>query len=440
MSLTSKFRKAFLKAYENNELPPIDFNNVLAYDWKGLIKWTTELDGNEKRTLPGTRRVLEDQFTLSHVKHGDREWREAYYHAQRSVFNRFQDATSEAMSLSVDNVFESRPTADMVVAMAWTRALCVTPADPETTETVIEKRNSFYPGKTGPEITVLMDKAVEQLQRLGVISKSSTKWSNGRTWRFNTRLLDSLEKSAQEEKFMRAAEFKTYLDSGLRASEDKKMRVTYMTNDGMIMALLNMQAMGRVRIETTGQPKVPMGHEPGNYETRKYPKKYLHFRLDIVPTGSYLYDDDEELTELRDRIKNATPPTQGPGGAVPAWCDVFGKVDAERWLKYLSAVLITLASRGSMRTEELVKTLKPIVMMFEAELIFDWAEELGLLKAQIEGCAPALMEWWWIAVEVQREALACPAPVMKQRKTLPGGRPAGAAGVRGVDGEEEGDY
>ncbi|KAK3997685.1 hypothetical protein QBC44DRAFT_354693 [Cladorrhinum sp. PSN332] len=420
VSLTSKFRKAFLKAYENNELPPIDFNNILAYDWKGLIKWTIELDGNEKRTLPASRKAMEDQYTLSQVKHGDREWREAYYHPQRSVFNRFQDATSEALSLPVQHIPESKPTNDMIVAMAWTRALCVTPADPDTTEMVIEKRNSFYPGKTGPEITALMEKAVEQLQRLGVISKSSTKWSNGRTWRFNTRLLDSLEKSAQEEKFVRAVEFKKYLDNGLRNSEDKKMRVTYMTNDGMIMALLNMQATGRIRIETTGQPNVPMGHEPGNYETRKYPKKYLHFRLDIVPTETYQYDDGEELTDVRNRIMAAPPPTEGPGGAIPAWCDVFGKVDAERWLKYLSAVLITLASRGSMRAEELVKTLKPVIMMFEAELIYDWAEKLGLLKVQIEGTAPALMEWWWMAVEVQREALTAPP---RQRKSLPSGRP-----------------
>lgn len=432
VSLTEKFRRAFLKAYENNEIPPINFDDVLAYDWKGLIKWTINLDGAERRTLPASRKALEEDFTLRKFKHGNREWREAYYHPQRSVFNKFQDATSEALAFSVDNITDPKPSTDMVVAMSWTRSLCVTPVEAYSAEAVLHRRNSLYPDRSKTEITELIIKGVDQLQRLGVISKSSSKWSNGRRWRFNTRVLDSLEKAAQQEKFAKAVQFKRQLDQAFREAEargeERKKRVTYITNDGMIMALLNMQANGRIQVETTGQPNVPMGHEPGNYETRKYTKKYLHFRLDLVPTEAYIYDDDDQaaLAELRARIRAAAPPTKGPEGAVPVWCDVFGKVDTDRWLKYLSAVLVTLASRGSMRAEELVKTLKPVIMAFEAELIMCWAEGLGLLTAQLEGTALAVMEWWWIAVEVQREALMA----VRQRKSLPSGRPQ-----RVVEGE-----
>ncbi|KAL2133295.1 hypothetical protein VTI74DRAFT_2596 [Chaetomium olivicolor] len=439
VSLTEKFRRAFLKAYENNEIPPIDFNNVLAYDWKFLIKWTTKLDLAERRTLPSSRAALNKNFTVSKFQHGNREWREAFYHPQRSIYNKFQDATSESLALSIDKPSNPEMSTEMIVAMSWTRSLCVTPVEAYTSDAVLHKRNSLFPTRTKTEITDLMIKGVDQLQREGVISKSSSKWSNGRRWRFNTRVLDALEKMAQQEKFTKAVQFKKELDAALRAGEQKK-RVTYITNDGMIMALLNLQANGRVCIETTGQPNVPMGHEPGNYETRKYTKKYMHFRLDIVPTESYLFDDanpdnhpdeDPALFNLWTLVKTTPPPTRGPGGAVPVWCDVFGKVDVERWLKYLSAVLITLASRGSMRAEELVKTLKPVVMVFEAELIMEWAEKLGLLKAQLKGCAPAVMEWWWIAVEAQREGLMEMKTKMaaaRPRKALPTGRPSVVAG------------
>ncbi|KAK3308872.1 uncharacterized protein B0T15DRAFT_411718 [Chaetomium strumarium] len=449
VSLTEKFRRAFLKAYENNEVPPIDFDNVLAYDWKYLIKWTTNLDMAERRTLPSTREALEESFTVSKFKHGNREWREAFYHPQRSSFNKFQDATSEPLAIAVDGIPDPQQSSEMTVAMSWTRSLCVTPVEAYTAEAVLHKRNSLFPSRSKTEITELMIKGVDQLQRHGVISKSSSKWSNGRKWRFNTRVLDSLEKQAQQDKFAKAVQFKKELDQAFRAGEKKK-RVTYLTSDGMIMALLNLQANGRVRIETTGQPNVPMGHEPGNYETRKYTKKYLHFRLDVVPTESYVYNEvvanhndhcseDTSLADFIARVKAARPPTKGPDGAVPVWCDVFGKVHTERWLKYLSAVLITLASRGSMRAPDVVKTLKPIIMLFEAEMIMEWAEELGLLKAQLEGCAPAVMEWWWMAIEAQREGLRTPAPAEvefsaptgpvtvtggKQRKALPSSRPS----------------
>ncbi|KAK3901150.1 hypothetical protein C8A05DRAFT_35170 [Staphylotrichum tortipilum] len=412
VSLTEKFRRAFLRGYELGEIPPIDFENVLAYDWKWLIKWTTKLDMAERRTLPSTRKALEETVTVSKFKHGNRPWREAFYHPQRSMFNKFQDATSEALATSVDNISDPPLSVDMVVAMSWTRSLCVTPVESYTADVVLSRRNSLFPLRSKTDITELMIKGVDQLQRQGVISKSSSKWSNGRRWRFNTRVLDAIEKAAQQDKFAQAAQFKRELDRAFRSSAAPKKRVTYITNDGMIMALLNLQAAGRVRVETTGQPHVPMGHEPGNYETRKYTKKYMHFRLDVVPTSTYLFDsptpsssEDPSLSNLRARIKSTPPPTRGPGGAVPVWCDVFGRVDADRWLRYLSAVLITLASRGSMRVGELVETLKPVVMEFEAELIVQWAGKLGLLGAPIEGLAPAVREWWWIAVEVQREGL-----------------------------------
>ncbi|KAK4033835.1 hypothetical protein C8A01DRAFT_49642 [Parachaetomium inaequale] len=453
VSLTEKFRRAFLRAYENDEIPPLDFDNVLAYDWKFLIKWTTKLDMAERRMLPSTRKALDKTVTVTKFKHGNRPWREAFYHPQRSIFNKFQDVTSEALALSVDNIPDPKPSTDMIVAMSWTRSLCVTPVEAYTADAVIHRRNSLFLHRSKTEITELMVKGVDQLQRQGVISKSSSKWSNGRRWRFNTRVLDSIEKAAQQEKFAKAVQFKKELDQAFRVGEEKK-RVTYITNDGMIMALLNLQANGRVRIETTGQPNVPMGHEPGNYETRKYTKKYMHFRLDIFPTESYLYDDvdpeeeeDTALSDLRTRIRTTPPPTRGPGGAVPVWCDVFNKPDPVRWLKYLSAVLITLASRGSMRAEELVKTLKPVIMVFEAELIIEWAAGLGLLKAQLGGMAPAVMEWWWIAVEVQRDglmeggaagkgagmgvpgeggAVGVGGSALRQRKALPSGRPVRA--------------
>lgn len=435
-------------------MPPIDFDNVLDYDWKSLIKWTTTLDMAERRILPSTRKALDETMTVTKFKHGNRPWREAFHHPQRSIFNKFQDATSESLAFSVDNSLDQKPSIDMIVAMSWTRSLCVTPVEAYTADAVLHRRNSLFPSRSKTEITELMIKGVDQLQRQGVISKSSSKWSNGRRWRFNTRVIDTLEKAAQQEKFAKAVQFKKELDQAFRAGEKKK-RVTYITNDGMILALLNLQANGRVRVETTGQPNVPMGHEPGNYETRKYTKKYMHFRLDIVPTESYLFDEvdtitttaesgraegaeDGSLAELRSLIRATPPPTSGPGGAVPVWCDVFGKADPERWLKYLSAVLITLASRGSMRADELVKTLKPVLMVFEAELVMQWAEGLGLLKAQLEGAAPAVMEWWWIAVEMQREGLleglkgagAGMGAGARLRKALPSGRPS-----RFADGE-----
>ncbi|KAK0614306.1 hypothetical protein B0T14DRAFT_539842 [Immersiella caudata] len=403
VNLTGKFRRAFLKAYADSELPPLDFNNTLAYDWKGLISWATKLDGSQRENIPATREEVTDEFILEDCRYENREWRESYYHLQRSVFNRFQDASSEALAAPADQVAASSPDMDIVVAISWTRSLCVTPIETYPTDMVIKRRESLYPNRSKSEITELILKSIDLLQKDGVISRSTSKWSNGRRWRFNNRVPDNLEKVAKVEMLTKAVEFKRELDKAFRAAGRK--RVTYITNDGMMLALFNLQATGRIRLKTTGQPNVPMGHEPGNYETRKYTKKYLHFRVDAVPTESYLYDDHPDLTAARERLRAMDPPSVGPQGAIPVWCDVFGKVNARDWLKYLAAVLLTIASRGAMQAEELVKTLKPTIMLFEVELLLDWAQKMDLLEVQVDGTAPAAREWWWMALEAQKERL-----------------------------------
>ncbi|KAM7197345.1 hypothetical protein V8F20_006699 [Naviculisporaceae sp. PSN 640] len=425
VALTDEFRRAFLKAYASGELPPIDFDNTLAYDWKYLIKWTTQLNGVERILLPATRKILDGRFALPNCKFENREWRESYYHSQRSMFNRFQDACSEPISYPAEvGEQDSKLSAELnlAVAMSWTRSLCVTPVDLYTTDVILKKRNNLIPGMSKSDITDLILKGIDQLQKEGVISKSTARWSNGRRWRFNNRVPEVLDKTCHEEKLAQAVDFKEELDDKFRPapgddpSTPKAKRATYVTRDGMIMALLNLQAEGRVRLVPVDQPHVPMGHEPGNYETRKYTKRYLHFKIDIYPTDKYLYNEDEEIASLRKRLEDAAPPTRGPGGATPAWCDVFEKVDMARWIKYLSMVLNMVASRGAMPPEELAKTLKPVIMVFEVEMILEWGRKLGILGSQIEmevedektgqkkmvGTALAAKEWWWFAVDAQK--------------------------------------
>lgn len=425
VNLTDKFRKAYLKAYKNNELPSLDYNNTAAYDWKTLVKWALKLDNTQRADIPASLEEVQTKYTLDDCQYANREWRESYYHPQRSVFNRFQDASSDALACPAEPTPAPAQNADMLLALSWTRSLCVTPIDTYPTDMVIKRRESLYPRLRRADVTELIMKGIEQLQKEGIISRSTSKFSNGRRWRFNNRVPDLLEKVAQVDKLTKAVAFKRELDAAFRTA-GAKQRVTYVTNDGMMLALLNMQACGRLRVETTGQPHVPLGHEPGNYETRKYTKKYMHFRVDMVPTDTYLFDDHPQLASFRDRLRAAEPPSEGPGGAIPVWCDVFGKVDGSRWLRYLAAVLLTLASRGSMRADELVKTLKPTIMLFEAELVLGWAAKLDCLEPQMEGLAPAVKEWWWMALEAQKERLDNAG---KPRKMLPGGR-------RRMDGQE----
>ena len=426
VALTDKFRKAFIKAYADGELPSIDFDHAEDYDWKLVIEWAC---GLEKITdpsvcLPATREALDARYHISERQAKDREWRERYFTSTRSVFNRFQDATSEPMALPVDRATEeiSLDAKLLTVAMSWVRALCVTREDVYSDDAVARKLESLC-GLEPERVESLLSRAHRQLQMDAVVTKSKLRYPNERNWRLNQRVIALLEKTSKVDQFAEATAYKRELDEAFLAGEKK--RVTYITDDGMIMALINLQAHGRICVETTGQPQVALGHEPGNYETRKYPKRYHHFRLDISPTDNYVYNNDPSMVDLRNRIKASDPPTVGEDGATPIWCDLFGKLDRERWLKYLGMVLFHLASRGSMRAKELAKSLKVALMVFEAQLILDWGEKLGIIGAPLPGLAPAVKEWWWIAIDAQKEMLEASRP----RKKLPSSRKGDAPDI-----------
>ncbi len=358
-ALTDKFRKAFIKAYSNDELPALDFDHAADYNWKFVIEWACGLEkvSDPSVRLPASREALDASYEISERLAKDREWRERYFTSTRSVFNRFQDATSEAMVLPVDSVAPEVTQDDkmMAVAMSWVRSLCVTREDIHADDAVARKLESLC-GLELDQVESLLSRAHRQLQADAVVTKSKLRYPNERNWRLNQRVLALLEKTSKLDQFADAVAYKKDLDAAFLA--DEKKRVTYITDDGMIMALINLQANGRICVKTTGQPQVALGHEPGNYETRKYSKRYHHFRLDISPTDSYIYNNDPDMANLRSRIKSADPPSEGPDGSIPIWCDLFGKVDRDRWLKYLGMVLFHLASRGSMRAKELSKSLR----------------------------------------------------------------------------------
>ncbi|KAH8891416.1 hypothetical protein GQ53DRAFT_687762 [Thozetella sp. PMI_491] len=415
--LTDKFRKAFIKAYENNEVPALDFDDVASYDWKFVIEWACNLNdgGDASIQLPSTHKTLDERYVISEREVMDREWRERYVVSTRSVLHRFQDVTSEPMALPIDKN-ASAPDDDsrmMAVAISWVRSLCVTGEDEYSKEAVAKKLEEVC-GLDVEAAEDLLGRAHRHLQAQKIVTKSIVKYTFERRWRLNNRVDAIVEKGAKLDQFMQAMAYKKDLDVAFR-TEGKK-RVTYITDDGMIMALINLQACGRIRVETTGQPEVALGFEPGNYETRKFPKRYYHFRLDVFPTDEYLYDYDDEMVELRNRIQAAEPPTEGPDGSIPIWCDLFRKVDKERWRQYLGLILFHLASRGSMRAKELAKILKVALMEFEAQLILDWGAKVGIISTPFPGSAPAIQEWWWIAIDALKEAAEAPRP----RKKLPG--------------------
>jgi hypothetical protein len=56
-----------------------------------------------------------------------------------------------------------------------------------------------------------------------------------------------------------------------------------------------------------------------------------------------------------------------------------------------------------MSADMMSNALKPFAMPFEVQMIFDWAEKLGLLEQPLPNSERSVADWWWLAVALQRD-------------------------------------
>ncbi|KAF3760280.1 hypothetical protein M406DRAFT_269034 [Cryphonectria parasitica EP155] len=400
LTLTARFQEEFLEAYENGDLPPFDFDNPLDYEWPRLVKWTLALVVREGIDLPAAREQFDEELDLIFVDKADFDWRETYHNWQRSVFNKFQDSTSEPASARFEPNRHRMEDNDAIIARSWVRALCCTDADQYTPYQIRDKflalsRNGH---RSEQEVSNLLETTIFDLEhrRIAIKQKSSA-LATGRPYKLNEHFCRTLDRYSNEDKFTVAAEFKLKLDRAFRKGEP--VEIPWRTEDGMIVAALNMQAHGRVRIEPVRKLDIPFGFRPGFYESRKFPKSYYRFDLQIVPTPNYLYNEDIGILPRATRPDNIPLGTED--GKLPMWCDFFGRPDRNRWFKMLGSVLFVLATRGAMTDEFAASALKPCLEEFEVETVRKWGLKEGLLtEMTVPGGAVTVTEWWWLVLGV----------------------------------------
>ncbi|RSL51917.1 hypothetical protein CEP54_011169 [Fusarium duplospermum] len=397
--LTKDFQDKFLIAYQKEELPEFDFDDPLDYDWHELIDWTLQLPRRKGVDLPSTRTLLEENFTSHKASRVVDDWREKFHHVQSSVFSRFEATTGSPAVVAVDKMLtgldDHVELTDRVIARSWVRSLCCTEDSRYSVDQIRQKFSSLAKGDQDRN-NALLKQAIDDLTQQRIICRSKKAPLGGRPYRLNEWYYHMLGKLAQRTKYQEAADFKAKLDAVFRRGET--FQVPYTLEDGAVMALTNLNASERIKLMPVDVPNIPLGFEPGNYESRKFPKSYYHFSIEAVPTDTYKYDEDIDV--IRKTIYEG-PPTAGKESVLPQWVDFFGRRDAQRWMDILGAFCFVFALRGYLSIEGVCSALKPVLEEFEAQMIIDWGKKTGVLKESEDGLGVTTGEWWWLAVPWQ---------------------------------------
>ncbi|RFU78294.1 tfiiic transcription initiation factor complex subunits tfc3 [Trichoderma arundinaceum] len=396
---TRDVQERLIEAFESHELAMIDFEDPIQYDWQRLIRWAIRISRQEGHQIPRTRGLLVNRFSLKANASGEEDWGDRFFHAQSSIFSRFEAVTSEPGALPVEGIInrfnDSTNAHTTDIARSWIKSLCCTGEEKYAVRKIREKFLTLS-GEGTERSSLLLKEAIDQLTIQRVICRSKKTPLGGRPYRLSEWYLSTLSRVAQRSKYEDAAAFKMQMDDKFRAG--KAFDIPYTLNDGSMMALTNLNATGRIKLVPLDIPDIPFGFEPGNYESRKYPKSYYHFRLQAVPTHTYQYS--EGIAVLQAVMQEDLPSTTSKG-EIPQWIDFFGEMDIRRWSDILGAFCFTYATKGPMAVGDVCSSLRPILDEFEAKLIVEWGIRTGVFDEIMGGLAVTVGEWWWLAVPWQ---------------------------------------
>lgn len=384
------FQEFFLEAYESGGIPAIDYDHLLDYDWDGLLDLVLErIDMNPNKAtaheLPDSRGGLNQMYDIYNAENNNKAWRDDYFGLLPPVYKRLDHAASEQYSTAISQEAPSNYDIDeLTVAKSWARANTLTPAGAYDKDFAASKLATLGNNTIKAATTSLFESKV-------LMQRNKGRPLPDRGVEITDTFAAGLRKHLDEKHLTQAAAFKAGLDAKLRAGE--VVMVEWAANDGDVLAITNLQAHGRIKLEPKGVPMNRFGLTGGGYQTKKMDKAQLLFSMQIIPTDKYIFDDD--LPILEKLTENFEPP-RGIKGAIPMWYDIAENLIPTWWKKTLCVVLGMLAMRPGIEIKELVRLFNPAIEGWEMRLLLEWGVRVGALKVLREGHEGwTVGEWWW---------------------------------------------
>ncbi|PGH10509.1 hypothetical protein AJ79_05437 [Helicocarpus griseus UAMH5409] len=403
--MQSDFQDRFAEAYERDQVPPIDYNDLTLYDWPWIVEWANhQLEGprsDSLPSLPATRQQFNSLFDLrpEPVQNLD----ELYQHNAPATIPRKQALlanTNFVIPLSRNGRKRERQLSGIErlnIAKTWVRANVITPE--ELYNPVEARRVLEYLGEE------LIGQAIQSLIIERVISMGNRgRVTPGRNYDVTEYFVHTFgrKRATEASHLKRAVTFKTeILDTQLHL--EGKCPVSYEAEDGDMIVLINLLAEGRIRVWPVNPPKDKYGLTEGGYLTRLMDKGKLRFDIEVFPVPErYIYGNPVTLPQMipRGDLPPDFPPSTGspPLCKIPLWFDVHGNFVKMLWDLVVGGVVGYIAARPGLSTADISRIFEPHISEWEVTLALEWMQEAGVVE-RLGSAGWAVKEWWWMVVQ-----------------------------------------
>ncbi|GAD97524.1 TFIIIC transcription initiation factor complex subunits Tfc3 [Paecilomyces variotii No. 5] len=427
--MQSDFQERFIEAYENDEVPAIDYSNLSSYDWEWIVNWADgQLDiptsDQTLLELPATRNQFDRLFEIRTEPPTSLE--EIYSHNTSTVTLLRKRTLFANMPFAIPlhqphSGTSQRRTelAQLEMVKTWVRANVITP---EETYRPADARQALE--RFGER---LVRDAVQSLVMERSISMGNKgRIAPGRNYDITDHFLAMLSRRRpiDSTQLKIAARFKTaVLDKEFR--QQTHHEVSYAAEDGEILVLINLLAEGRITLRPRDPPRDKYGLTDGGYLTRLIDKGKLRFAIEAHPVyGKYVYGNP-----IREKSSTVPPPrgdmdrdiidrpampspmqwTLRPfPGRIPVWFDVHRNFIKRVWDLSAATVIGIVALRPGISAASIASMVKPSMGAWEVELLLEWMEQVSVVRHETP-CQDKLQA----AVEQDRERENEPAVIPK---------------------------
>jgi transcription factor C subunit 3 len=410
--MQSDFQERFAEAYENDQVPRIDYENLDAYDWEWVVNWAqNQLEIPTAHRLPNLPATREQFDSLFEIREEPLQTLDEIYQYNATTPIPRKQAMFVRVPFSIplqkptaEQRMESMDSERLSTAKTWVRA------------NVIAAEESYKPLQARQALERLgediVSQAVQSLVTDRIISMTNRgRITPGRNYDVTENFLFTLtrKRAIEVTQLKRAEFFKTnILDTQLRSNG--KYVVKYDAEDGDMLALINLVAEGRIAAWPVNPPKDKYGLTDGGYLTRLMDKGKLRFDIEVraVP-NRYVYGNPVEAL-----ISSRPPPRgslddEGPG-KIPLWFDIHTNFVKLLWDFVVAAIVGCVAARPGIGARDIAHVLRHATYEWEIKLALEWMKDVGIVKAArdpptdldgrvVDQPGWVVKEWWWMAVK-----------------------------------------
>lgn len=429
--LLESFHDRFPEAYARGEVPRINFDEPQNIDWESIVSWAlNHLDKpivREVPDLPATRSEL-DETVIMKVQASHRPYRDMFGYNQ-AITVPMKEAAISAIPFAVPlppsppasptnppHLFDpndaiSDPASTQ--ARSWVLSTITTPLHTFDAAKAHSKLQSIAP--TAKESEAVVKSAMKSLTSSRAIARKrdTPVDAQGRTFDLSRIFTDTLDqrRTINAALLKQAQHYKTTVLDPAFTNNDSVRFHPVTTEDGDMIAILNLAANGRIKISMGDDvPRNRWGIDPqSRYKTRNIRKETLYFTVFIahIP-GKYIFGNPLLLRP------DLPIPDLGTGvrDPLPIWRDIHGDFQRTFWDLAIAAVLGVLASRPGASVREITKMLNPTLGGWEVECLLGWCLRVGVVKEtglddDSDGDGGwtggwEVKEWWWMVLECGR--------------------------------------